>query len=76
MSKKRGGMDKLLWSAAEVALYTGLCRTTIWRMERLGDFPARRQVSPKRVAWVADEVREWVKTLPVAALPPLFEEEN
>ena len=57
-------MEKLLWSAVETTRNTGLSRTTIWRLEQRGDFPARRQITPQRVAWVADEVREWVRTRP------------
>ena len=57
-------MEKLLWNAVETTQNTGLSRTTIWRLEQRGEFPARRQITPQRVAWVADEVREWVRTRP------------
>lgn len=60
-------MEKLFLNALEVTAYTGLSRTTIWRLEQEGEFPARRQIAPQRVGWSADEVQEWAKTRPEAA---------
>jgi predicted DNA-binding transcriptional regulator AlpA len=34
---------------------------------RAGKFPAARQVSAHRVAWVRDEIQSYVAALPVAA---------
>lgn len=62
--------DKLTLSAKEVSRLTGLSRTHIWRLEKLGSFPARRQISPQRVAWLDDEVRAWARSLPVAGSNP------
>jgi prophage regulatory protein len=56
--------ESILWDARELSRFTGLSRTTIWRLEARGDFPARRQVTDGRVAWVADEVRAWARSLP------------
>ncbi len=39
----------------------GLSRATIWRLERLGQFPKRRQISPRTVAWLREEVDDWIK---------------
>jgi len=39
-----------------------LSDVTIWRMEKLGTFPARRQLSPGRVAWAAQEVDAWIES--------------
>lgn len=38
----------------------GLSRSTIWRLERKGLFPKRRQISPHLVGWVNSEVQEWI----------------
>ena len=38
----------------------GLSDTTIWRMERKGDFPKRKQLSVNRVAWLQSEIEEWM----------------
>ena len=39
---------------------TGLSRSTIWRLERLGDFPRHRRISANAVAWVEEEVMIWI----------------
>jgi len=40
---------------------TGLSRTTIWRMERKGSFPARVPLSAGSVGWRKSQVDEWIK---------------
>ena len=52
----------------EVTLRTGLSRTTIWRLERTGDFPPRRQLSPNAVGWIESDVEEWIAGLAVPGL--------
>ena len=44
---------------AQVAALTGLSKTTRWRLERLGAFPKRRQLSMKAVGWLASEIEDW-----------------
>ena len=39
---------------------TGLSRSTIWRLERHGDFPKHRRISANTVAWVEAEVMSWI----------------
>jgi prophage regulatory protein len=34
--------------------------TTIWRMERRGEFPRRIPISPGRVAWLRSEIESWL----------------
>jgi prophage regulatory protein len=38
----------------------GLSRSTIWRLERHGDFPRHRRISANAVAWVEEEVIGWI----------------
>lgn len=45
----------------EVFKLTGLSDTTIWRMEKRGEFPQRRQLSQRAVGWRSDEVFSWMK---------------
>ena len=45
---------------AQVNQLTNLSRTTRWRMERRGEFPKRVRLSPGRVGWRQDEIREWI----------------
>jgi len=41
---------------------TGLSRTTIWRLERQGDFPRHRRISRNAVAWAEHEVDNWIRS--------------
>jgi prophage regulatory protein len=36
--------------------FVPLSRTTVWRLERRGEFPRRISISDKRVAWRRSEV--------------------
>jgi prophage regulatory protein len=36
-------------------------RTTLWRMERAGDFPRRIQISANRIGWLEADVDAWVE---------------
>ena len=42
----------------EVVGLTSLSRTTIWRLERSGEFPTRIQLSRGRTGFFMDEIRE------------------
>ncbi len=41
---------------------TGLSRSTIWRLERRGQFPKHRLISANAVAWVEQELVDWIRT--------------
>ena len=43
---------------------TGLSRTTLWRLERRGDFPRRVQLGPNSTGWIDSEVEQWIETRP------------
>ena len=47
---------------AEVRRRTGLSRTTIWRLERSGEFPRHRRISANAVAWVEQEISIWIRS--------------
>jgi prophage regulatory protein len=51
-------------SYEEVVRRTGLSRVTIWRMEKDGRFPKRRQIGARRVGWIESEVDEWMESRP------------
>ena len=40
---------------------TGLSRSTIWRLERQGQFPQHHRISANAVAWVEEEVTSWIQ---------------
>lgn len=48
----------------QVMQMTGLSRMTIHRMERRGEFPQRRKVSANLVAWLEDDVSDWMLARP------------
>ena len=44
----------------ELQELTGLSRTTIWRLERKGDFPQRVSLCQGSVGWRYSEILEWM----------------
>jgi prophage regulatory protein len=40
---------------------TGLSRSTVWRLERRGAFPKHIKVSTNIVAWLEEDVVEWIR---------------
>ena len=51
----------------EVIDKVGLSRPTIWRLERAGEFPRRRQLGRNSVGWVEEEVEKWMQSRVVVA---------
>ena len=58
--------DRFLRSP-EVLERVRLGRTTVWRMERDGDFPPRRKIGDGAVGWLESEVDEWIQSRPLAS---------
>lgn len=52
--------DKIIRSK-EVQEMTGLSRTTIWRLEREGKFPARVPLTASNVGWRQADVQDWIR---------------
>ncbi|MFZ5685523.1 MAG: helix-turn-helix transcriptional regulator [Pseudomonadota bacterium] len=62
VDKKEESMStasRVIIRAKRVVAETGLPRTTILRLEKQGQFPARVQLGPKAVGWFEDEVEAW-----------------
>jgi prophage regulatory protein len=57
-------IDEELWSIKTITAKTGLSRTTIYECVRRGLFPRQRHLGPRRVAWLASEVRAWMISRP------------
>ncbi len=53
----------------QVVQVTGLSRMTIYRLEKSGAFPARRQLGLNSVAWLEQDVTAWVGSRPVPGQP-------
>ena len=52
---------------AAVVQRTGLSRTTLWRLERAGDFPSRIRLGVNSVGWNSDEIEAWIERRPRGA---------
>jgi len=52
----------------QVMQATGLSRMTIYRLELAGKFPSRRRIAENSVAWLKDDVAQWIDSRPVARL--------
>jgi prophage regulatory protein len=59
------GAERLI-REPECRLITGLSRQTRWRMERHGEFPRRRRISPGCSAWLYSEIATWLRARAVA----------
>jgi len=46
----------------QVKAATGLSRTTIWRLEKAGQFPKRRSLGSNSVGWLHSELTAWIET--------------
>jgi len=62
-------MYKIL-SPKKVQDITGLSKSTIWRLEKKGEFPQRIRTSPMRVGWHEEEILDWKQTRPKASIRP------
>ncbi len=59
--------DRIL-RTSEVTALTGKSRTSIWRDERAGTFPRRRQIGAGIVGWLESEVEAWIQERPLASV--------
>ena len=55
---------------------TGLSRSTVWRLEKSGQFPARRKLSANSIGWSAIELQDWVNSRSTVAPSPAVEAAN
>ena len=55
-------LPERIMRAKEVVKMTGLSRTTIWRMEKSGQFPSRVSLGVGSVGWRESEVVDWLST--------------
>ena len=45
-----------------VILKTGLARTTIYHLEKRGEFPQHFLITPRCAVWFEDEIDEWLES--------------
>ena len=41
---------------------TALSRSTLYALERAGQFPRRVQIGPRAVGWYEDEIAHWIES--------------
>ncbi len=58
---QKGRYDRLI-RLKEVMDLTGLSRTTIWRLEKDGRFPARVQISPNCIGWKSSSIQGFIES--------------
>jgi prophage regulatory protein len=56
----------------EIKARTGLSRSTIWRLEREGLFPARKRLSKRAVGWSSSEIAAWLEGREHPQIQPLL----
>ena len=50
---------RVMLNEAQLLAIVPLSATTIWRLERKGQFPRSTYISPNRRVWFADEIANW-----------------
>ena len=55
---------KRILKQPEVSLVSGLSRSSIYRLEALGQFPSRVKLSESASGWHSEEVQAWIDSRP------------
>ncbi|MBV7317349.1 AlpA family phage regulatory protein [Shewanella sp. NIFS-20-20] len=53
----------------ERQLITGISKAQAFQLERLGEFPRRRRISNRSVAWLLSELLDWIAAREVVISP-------
>ena len=59
-------MEAKILRRQEVERLTRLSKGSIYRQMKMGTFPMPLKLGPRAVAWLADEVYEWIASRPRA----------
>lgn len=51
---------------AELAESLSVSTVTLWRMQKRGELPPKRQISSGVVGWLYSDLEEWLKERPLA----------
>lgn len=54
--------ESAVMSRGDLIVLTGLSETTLWRLEKAGDFPAKIRLSVRRIGWMRDEIEAWLQS--------------
>lgn len=50
----------------ELAELLSVSQVTLWRMEKRGELPKRKQISSRAVGWLESDIKEWLENRPDA----------
>jgi prophage regulatory protein len=64
------GLPRLIVRPAEIEQVVGLSRPTVYRFERQGRFPKRRQLGSRATGWLLSELETWLRSRPESAPRP------
>jgi len=56
--------QSLIIRPGELVKMLNLSRPTLWRMEKEGRFPRRKQIGGRAVGYLRSEIEEWLRTRP------------
>ena len=59
-------MDKFI-RRDEVYEITSIKDPQLWKLEKKGEFPRRRRLTERTVAWLSSEVTAWVDSRPTSS---------
>jgi predicted DNA-binding transcriptional regulator AlpA len=67
-------MDLKIVRPAELAESLSVSKVTLWRMQKRGELPPKRQISSGVVGWLYSDLEEWLKERPLANNEEILEE--
>jgi prophage regulatory protein len=56
-------VDDEIWNVRTITAKTGISRSTLYKYVKDGHFPRQRKLGPRRVGWLASDVRSWMAAL-------------
>jgi prophage regulatory protein len=56
-------MNTYIIRPTELAQRLGVSHPTLWRMEKRGDLPPRKQIGPRAVGWLTTDIEQWLSGL-------------
>lgn len=62
--------EELVYTKEELPTVTKMSASTIEEEIRNGNFPPPRELSKRRVGWLAWEIRDWLAKRPVSGFAP------
>jgi prophage regulatory protein len=67
--KKANPIDDEIWNVRTITAKTGISRSTLYKYVKDGHFPRQRKLGPRRVGWLASDVRSWMAGLEAPSQP-------